>query len=358
MKILYILSSYNIYGGTPKKTLNFLEYYKSKSSLYVFSDSGKHNYKHLFEKTGANIYEGNHGRNIFRHVYSLLKIIKLEGIDIIQTQFFFGELIGFFIKLLRPEIKLVVAFVGPFPPAGTKLFFSKQIYKKVDAVVYVSKYVKYEKEKQFPSLGFIKSKVIYNGVPIRTIAPKSHADSYVRLISVSGLVGWKNILVLFETLVILKQVLKTVNIELYVLGDGPERQNLERYVLENRLEKNVFLLGYCTDVQTMLDQADIYVHPAYSEGFGIAVAEAMAAGKPIIVANAGALPELIENGVSGLVVDPFDSEAWAEAIIKLLEDENYARELGKQAKLRAENKFSVKQFVLNYEKLYQQLLGV
>ena len=106
----------------------------------------------------------------------------------------------------------------------------------------------------------------------------------------------------------------------------------------------------------MLEQADIYVHPAYAEGFGIAVAEAMMAEKPIIVANSGALPELIENENSGLIVEPFDAKEWAHAIIRLIENKKLAKKLSVNARKKAQLEFSIDRYVNNYQDLYKSLI--
>ncbi len=121
------------------------------------------------------------------------------------------------------------------------------------------------------------------------------------------------------------------------------------------ITNNISILGYQKNIGDLLNQAKIFVHPSHKEGFGIAVAEAMMAGKPIIVSNAGALPELIEDGKSGMVVDPFDATAWADSILKLIDDKNLANDMALNAKQRAKEKFSVKQFVSEYEKLYSIL---
>ena len=83
----------------------------------------------------------------------------------------------------------------------------------------------------------------------------------------------------------------------------------------------------------------------------------MLAGLPIIAAKAGALPELIIDGESGLLVDPLDAQAWAEAIIKLMNDATFAKQLGDNGKFRAKNMFSVEKFVANYEKFYKEIIN-
>lgn len=357
MKILYIMSSYNIYGGTPKKTLDLLNYFKKDSSLYVYSDGNKE-FKPLFEQTGASIYEGNYGRNLFKHVSEILKIIDSRNIDILQTQFSMGETLGYFIKLLRPHIKLIVAFVGPFEPQGIKKFIVKQIYKKVDSFVFISEYVKKKKISQFPILNEKKSTIIFNGTSLRAITDEEYPKlNHPALLDVAGLVDWKNIDILVEAINIIVNKLLKQDIYLYIAGDGPERKNLELKIEKYSLGEHIFLLGYQKNIGALLEECDIYVHPAYAEGFGIAVAEAMMAAKPTIVSNAGALPELIErDNKSGLIVEQSDINAWADAILKLIDDKEYAQALGEGARKRAQEEFSIEKYTSNYHNLYLSLL--
>jgi len=356
MKILYIMSSYNIYGGTPKKTLDLLKSFKEDASLYVYSNAYSE-FKYLFEETNANIYEGNYGKNLFFHLKKLLKIIKNNKIDIVQTQFSMGEVLGYLIKLFYPNVKLVVAFVGPFTPNGIKKYVVSKIYKRTDAFVFISDYIKKEKSNQFPILIQKKSVIIFNGTESRMVTDETYPIfKHTSLLDIAGLVDWKNVNILIEAMNIIINKHSIQEVYLYIAGDGPERNNLESKIKEYALGNYVFLLGYQKNIGALLEECDIYVHPAYAEGFGIAVAEAMIASKPIVVARAGALPELIENNNSGLVVDPFDANSWAKAILTLVDDKKYAENLGKKAKQRAEKEFSVERYILNYKNLYKSLM--
>lgn len=354
MKILYILSTYNIFGGTPKKTLDLIKHSSNDSFLYVYENKFKE-FKYLFDEASPYVFEGFYGRNLYKHIKKLLEIIDKYEIQIIQTQFTFGEILGGILKTFRPHVKLIIAFVAPFNPTYFKSLALSIIYKKADAFVYISGYVKKEKEKYFPVLLRKKSKIIFNGTEKRI----PNGDECVKmnhpaLYTTSGLTDWKNIDVLIESLKVI--INRNKSIYLYVSGDGPERKKLENKIKEYQLEKRAFLLGYQKNIGGLLQQADIYVHPAYAEGFGIAVAEAMMAEKPVIVADAGALPELVENNKSGLVVNPYDSNEWVDAIIKLLDDKPLAEKFAKEARKRAEENFSVKKYVENYENLYKELL--
>ena len=355
MKILYIMSSYNIYGGTPKKTLDLIRQSKNECYLYFYENSYKQ-FKYLFEETGATITEGYYGRNIKKHINSLLKIIDTKGIQLIQTQFTMGEVLGYLTKRFRPRVKLVVAFVGTVEPKGIKNRIVQEIYKKVDAFVYISNYVKQEKIRLFPKLSKQSGKVIYNGVQLITRGKKDipFKMNHPAMLDIAGLTEIKNIDILIDTIEILLQGGKKTY--LYIAGDGPLKMTLLKKIKNKKLENYIHLLGYRTDTEQLLKACDIFVHPCFKDGFGIAVAEAMISEKPVIVANAGALPELIEDGESGLLVHPFDAYAWAKAILLLLDNKEIANKLGRNAKEKAKSEFSVEKFAFNYQELYKSLL--
>ncbi len=358
MNILYLLPSYNLYGGTPKKTLDLIKHSHNPSFLYVWSKAYAEEFKQEFIDCDTVIYDNVSGRNVLRHVLNLLKIVDKHNIQIIQSQFFFGELLAGLIKLFRPKIKTIIAFVGSRSPGKVKRTILKSIYKKVDAFVYISKYVKKEKELVFPKLKKYNGYIIYNG----TNKPKPDNDfeeapsnNNFNLLCVSGLTKIKNVQVLIESMSMLLK-LGHKSITLLVAGDGPEKENFELQIKEKNLQNNIKLLGYKKNIGMLLNKADVFVHPCYIEGFGIAVAEAMMAKKPIIVSNAGALPELITNNKTGLVVPPFKPLQWAEAIIRLKENKALCKKLAQQAKVHAEHTFSIKNYVDNYSQLYKTVV--
>ena len=355
MKILYLLPSYNLYGGTPKKTLDLMKHFGDKSALYVYDPSFEE-FKSQFEATGANVYEGNYGRNIYRHLMDLIKIIDGENIDIIQTQFTMGETLGFLAKLVRPKVKFVVAFVGPFKPTPGKSLLVGFYYNFVDHFIYITDYVRRKKADQFSILKRKIGIIIFNGSRKRednnTQVPLMKRSA---LLDIAGLSEWKNIQILIEAFNILINIRHRKDVFLYVAGDGPKREELEALISQYRLVDYIHLIGYQSNVGKLLDDCNVFVHPSYAEGFGIVIPEAMLAEKPIIVSGAGALPELIEHGKSGLIVDPHKPEEWADAILSLIDTPELAHSLAKNAKKRAIEFFSIEKYCKQYENLYKDL---
>jgi glycosyltransferase involved in cell wall biosynthesis len=140
---------------------------------------------------------------------------------------------------------------------------------------------------------------------------------------------------------------------LVVLGEGPERGELERLARELGVGPRVFLPGRVPDVAAWLRRATVYVHPARWEGFGLGVLEAMHAGLPVVATRVSSLPELVADGETGLLVPVDDPASLAAAIARALE----RPELGPAGRARAVRDFSVARMADRTLALYESLLS-
>jgi glycosyltransferase involved in cell wall biosynthesis len=140
-----------------------------------------------------------------------------------------------------------------------------------------------------------------------------------------------------------------------IAGDGPERQRLEPMIRERGLESTVTLLGQRGDVPDVLAALDVAVVSSDFEGTPLAVLEYMDAGLPVVATRVGGLPDLIEHGRHGLLVEPGDPSALAEAIGTLLRNPEQARELGALGRERRRAEFSIDQTVRTLERMYEEL---
>jgi glycosyltransferase involved in cell wall biosynthesis len=139
--------------------------------------------------------------------------------------------------------------------------------------------------------------------------------------------------------------------ELVVLGEGPQRSELEQLAGEQQVP--VHLLGRVPDVAAWLRRADLLVHPARWEGFGLALLEAMLASKPVVATNVSSIPEIVADGETGLVVLPDDPAALATAVIRVLDDPG---SYGEQGRKRAQSQFSVARMTDRTLALYETAL--
>jgi glycosyltransferase involved in cell wall biosynthesis len=143
---------------------------------------------------------------------------------------------------------------------------------------------------------------------------------------------------------------------LLVVGDGPERARLERLRARLSLGERAVFTGQRRDVPEILSAADCLVAASRYEGFGLAVAEGMAAGVPVVASRVDSIPELIEDGVTGLLVPPGDADALARAVARVLGDPELARFLGARARERVSERFTLSRMLRAHEELYDELL--
>ncbi len=123
-------------------------------------------------------------------------------------------------------------------------------------------------------------------------------------------------------------------------ADHRYTQELQRMAMELGMAERVIFTGQLDDVRPALAAMDIFVHPGDPEPFGLATVEAMAMGKPVVAFSHGALPEIVEGGVSGLLAPPGDEEALAQVILALLSDEEQRVAMGQAGRKRVERAFT------------------
>ncbi len=143
---------------------------------------------------------------------------------------------------------------------------------------------------------------------------------------------------------------------LLLAGAGPLREALEARARTLNLDGKVHFLGMRPDIPDVLNAADVFVLSSDWEGNPLAVMEAMAAGKPFVGTRVGGVPELVEDGTMGILVEKGDGQALQVGMETLLRDPEKRRALGEQAAQRARERFDMKVMVRNYEALYEQLL--
>ena len=223
--VLHLIENTNIYGGTPRKLLRLVKGSEHRHIIYTWhktlSNSAVINNVETFKDAGAIVIENYCGYNIFLHVLTLSKIIRKNRVDVVNSYFNFGELLGFILKVFYPGKKWVVSFVGSNTKSGYLNVFQNYLYNKIDLAIYISCYVQNEKGLKYSSLKNIPSRVIYNGgfnerdVPCR----RENNDLIFELLSVGGLIPIKNHKVLIDSIKLLNDI-STHTYNLTIVGDG------------------------------------------------------------------------------------------------------------------------------------------
>ncbi len=213
---------------------------------------------------------------------------------------------------------------------------------RVHGVAGVSDYV-VKRDRWLYGLPRRKLRRIYSGVDLERFTPGKRDDKGPpHLLCVANLHWIKGV----EHLVRAVGLLGDPGVELALAGDGPEEANLRALATGLGISGQVRFLGLRNDVSDLVRQAGIFIHPAvWEEAFGFAIAEAMAGGCAVVATNAGGIPELIEDGVTGLLVPPADPAALAAAIRRLLDDPALRARLQAAARRRVEERFDLERSV-------------
>jgi glycosyltransferase involved in cell wall biosynthesis len=145
------------------------------------------------------------------------------------------------------------------------------------------------------------------------------------------------------------------NAELLIVGDGEERASLTELAKELRIAPSVVFLGSRRDIPELLATMDVVVLPSLEEGLPLSLLEAMAAAKPIVATDVGAVSTVIRNNETGLLVPPNDAGAITEAIVRMLSDTELQRVLATAAQGLAVGQYSIDRTAEAYDRIYASL---
>jgi len=188
---------------------------------------------------------------------------------------------------------------------------------------------------------------------------RKESNSIVSVGRISPSKGYEHLIKGFK-----KVVRSNPYLKLKIVGsaDKSKQRYLEHLkTLVNRfsLNYNVEFLGFTKDIESVLAKARILVAPSIiEESFGRVVIEAFACGVPVVATAVGGFKEIIEDGKNGLLVEPGDSSAISEGILKILDDSNFAEKLVKQARERVERKYTMEECLLKTEEVYKKTIAM
>jgi glycosyltransferase involved in cell wall biosynthesis len=141
---------------------------------------------------------------------------------------------------------------------------------------------------------------------------------------------------------------------LLVIGEGSQREALEALARELKIAHRVVFTGRRDDVPAVTAAIDVAVLPSYREAQGLSILEALALARPVVASNVGGIPEMLEDGITGLLVEPHDADALAAAITRLLVDHPYADMLARQGHDLVHDRFCIELMVEAVERIYEE----
>jgi glycosyltransferase involved in cell wall biosynthesis len=144
---------------------------------------------------------------------------------------------------------------------------------------------------------------------------------------------------------------------LLVAGSGPFEDEFRRQVEDLGWTEQVQFLGFRDDASSLMGAADLVVIPSVAEAFGIAIAEALYVGTPVVATRVGGIPEIVDDGVDGVLVAPGSSDALADAIAGLLNEPERLEQMAGAGREKVQRRFSYESMVAQYERLYDAALN-
>ncbi|MBP1601135.1 MAG: glycosyl transferase [Acidobacteria bacterium] len=231
--------------------------------------------------------------------------------------------------------------------------------EKSDGVTAVSNYLR---EATYKTFGVRKEiEVIYNFVNCDLYTPA--AESSLRrhyapngervLIHLSNFRPVKRPTSVVEIFNIVQARLPAV---LLMVGDGPERSSAEWLAHKYGIDRKVQFLGKRDNIEEFMACSDLLLLPSSNESFGLVALEAMASEVPVLVSKVGGLPEVLEDGLDGFLVEPENIEEMGRKALEILSDEDRRREMGKHARQTARARFCSKRIIPQYEMFYERIL--
>ena len=206
--------------------------------------------------------------------------------------------------------------------------------------------------------------VVHDGIDVARIgrlpAVDLHAEYWLPhgvpvIVNVGALVAHKGQRYLIDAMPLVRR--QVPDAHLVIFGEGELRPVLEKQITHLSLAKHVLLPGFREDVLSLVKSADLFVMSSVAEGLGTSLLDAMACSRPIVATTAGGIPEIVEDGVNGLLVPPRDAAALAAAIVRALKDQSLRARMGEAGFARVQERFTVERMVEQTAGVYSSVAG-
>jgi glycosyltransferase involved in cell wall biosynthesis len=302
------------------------------------------------------------GKCDLRVLSRLWRIFKTERPDVVQAFLFWANIAARLIGWLVPSSRIISSYHDEVVPEGLlNRVIDRVTMKWTKYIVCCSEAVHRSVEQR---IGGMKNQfvVIPFGVDTeRFREPRGISGGMIALQNGLPVIGTvcrlvepkKGLKYLLEAVAQLEQEAGKPVCQVLLVGEGPAEQSLRTLSERLGISPRVAFVGVRRDIPEVLSLMNIFVLPSLYEGFGIAILEAMAAGKPVIATTVGGIPEFVVPGQSGLLVPPGDASALARAIKQLLDEPEKARAMGRQGQEHVKTHYSIESVVRQHEQLYE-----
>lgn len=358
--ILYLTRTMGI-GGTEKIIMQLCKAFKCEfENIVVCSNGGVHveeleamGIKHYF----ISDFEDKRIKNIIKTFNIIMKITRKHNIHIIHTH---HRMAAFYVKLVKRFINIITIHTS-HNTFKDKKKFTKYILSK-NNIICVGQKVK---ENLVDYYGISKDivHVIYNGVDQYSQNTKEldefvklKNDGYFLVTNIGRLSEQKGMEYFIKSANSVKESLDKV--KFFIVGNGELESKLKKLTRELKLEEDMIFLGYRNDINNIIRNSDLIVLSSLWEGLPLTPIEAFMEKKTIVATNVDGTPEIVEDNVNGLLVEPKNDKAISDAILTLATNKALKSEMEKQAYKTYLNKFTTKNFIESHRRYYKNLIDV
>lgn len=371
INVMQCRSTYTTGGGPDKTVLLVAEKANpEKFNVIIMYMRGVHDSEFQIARwardKGLTVHEVlEHGKFDFDNLRQINRIIRDNKIDIYHARDYKTCFFGFLVGLVNPRMKLVFTAHGwIIDNAKQKLYTWLNLFslKRYDRIIAVSKATK----QIMVDSGIDEKRIdlVYNAIDVdlwqrdtveSTFRSELQVPDSGKLVGVVGRLSKEK--GIDTTLAVAQQVIAARPDTYFVLvGDGPNRQEVENNLLELGLSKNVFLVGFRKDALNIYAGLDLFLSTSLTEGTPNTVLEALAMEVPVVHTAVGGVPEIVEDGVDGILCKVGDVAGISHIVLSVLNDEDKARQLRERGRHSVCSKFSFTARMQAIESLYEQVM--
>jgi glycosyltransferase involved in cell wall biosynthesis len=348
MKIIRLTTLLD-FGGQERKYLSFTLHKEWLQHDYIFAAIGTGGYtSNELIRRGFSVKVLNLNFHLIhlKTLWEVYKWIKKEKPDVVHTAAVEANFYGVLAAKLAGVPVIIAEEIGIPKHSRKTQWLMRFIYRFTKTVICVSKAV-HEYLVQIQEIPYSKGTVLYNPVDEKPRIKSSNSKKTI--VSVGRLEKVKNQKLLLEVL----PQLKDPTLHLILVGEGRERHILEQLIDSLKIQNRVTITGFVSNPEHYLAQANLFVLPSLSEGFGIAVLEAMQQGIPCLCTRVGGIPEFIEDNENGWLFNPTDKTELIHKINFFFDlPVDIQESMGERGRTSVLNRFSVEEYVTQLQNLY------
>lgn len=358
LKLLHLNAGTNL-GGTETMLLRFLD--KVNKTCFQVSVGALFNNGPLIYEVQKRGFEGvlfkiKNRWNPLEVLSAFLKVyrfLKLNKIDIIHLYGFYTNLLGRTVaRLAKTPIVITGLRMEKFGQNGFHSLLERMTADWSDLYISVSgRGRELMLRKQW--IADEKVIVIHSGIDINWANGSTLEIQYP---SVGMIAAFNQFKAQEQIVLAAPRILKSYPDTKFILaGEGETKKRVIKLITSLGINANFDLLGDVKDVRQILSKLSVFVLASHTEGLPVSILEAMALGLPVVASKVGGIPELVEDGITGILIEPNHPEEFAAAIIQLLSNSEKAKRMGELGRLRVQQEFTLEKMTQKLEHCYLDL---